>query len=200
MERSAPLREPGPRPLGLLPLLPNPERGALNLAHVKSAATAGSRCSKILRRLRRLGWRNALTSSSPASFVLGGSHGGGPTPRGCSSIYAAACPPRLELPTVTAAAPPGPTPCSKTNAEFGTRFPRGFDQRRVYLPPSAARHAAALPPGLPSGPAGADQHDEPGIFEQRQRVVEAAAVAGGQRPNQRPQPTWPTDLVTQRLD
>jgi pyruvate-ferredoxin/flavodoxin oxidoreductase len=91
---------------------------------------------------------------------------------GCSSIYGGNLP---TTPWATNAEGRGPAWSNslfEDNAEFGLGFRVAFDQRRRRAEQLLHQHGAALPQALVEDLLNADQSDEAGIHEQRQRVSE----------------------------
>jgi pyruvate-ferredoxin/flavodoxin oxidoreductase len=91
---------------------------------------------------------------------------------GCSSIYGGNLP---TTPWATNAEGRGPAWSNslfEDNAEFGLGFRVAFDQRRRRAEQLLRQHGADLPQALVEGLLNADQSDEAGIHEQRQRVSE----------------------------
>jgi pyruvate-ferredoxin/flavodoxin oxidoreductase len=106
---------------------------------------------------------------------------------GCSSIYGGNLP---TTPWATNAEGRGPAWSNslfEDNAEFGLGFRVAFDQRHRRAEQLLRQHAADLPQTLVEGLLNADQSDEAGIHEQRQRVkelrqrLESAASSGPTR-------------------
>jgi pyruvate-ferredoxin/flavodoxin oxidoreductase len=91
---------------------------------------------------------------------------------GCSSIYGGNLP---TTPWATNAEGRGPAWSNslfEDNAEFGLGFRVAFDQRRRRAEQLLRQQAAELPEALVDGLLHADQGDEAGIHEQRQRVAD----------------------------
>ncbi|APD48841.1 pyruvate:ferredoxin (flavodoxin) oxidoreductase [Synechococcus sp. CS-602] len=166
MEPQRPLREQARGHWDFFLSLPNPERGALNLAHVNqqqlqeplfefSGACAGCGETPYIKLASQLfGDRMVVANAT-----------------GCSSIYGGSLPTTPWSSNRNGRGPAWSNSLFEDNAEFGLGFRVGFDQRRV-ISAQLLRDTPGLPAGLRQGLLEADQHDEPGIFEQRQRVVE----------------------------
>ncbi|MCP9799621.1 pyruvate:ferredoxin (flavodoxin) oxidoreductase [Synechococcus sp. RedBA-s] len=99
---------------------------------------------------------------------------------GCSSIYGGNLPTTPWSANGEGRGPAWSNSLFEDNAEFGLGFRLAFDQRRTIaehqLRQLAAPAAAWLPAPLVEALIGADQTDEAGIHEQRQRVLELRAL------------------------
>ena len=91
---------------------------------------------------------------------------------GCSSIYGGNLPTTPWATNSEGRGPAWSNSLFEDNAEFGLGFRVAFDQRRRHAEQLLRRHAADLPEALVDGLLHADQSDEAGIHEQRQRVAQ----------------------------
>ena len=91
---------------------------------------------------------------------------------GCSSIYGGNLPTTPWSTNGEGRGPAWSNSLFEDNAEFGLGFRVAFDQRRRRAEQLLRQHAADLPQALVDGLLNADQSDEAGIHEQRQRVKE----------------------------
>jgi pyruvate-ferredoxin/flavodoxin oxidoreductase len=91
---------------------------------------------------------------------------------GCSSIYGGNLPTTPWSTNGEGRGPAWSNSLFEDNAEFGLGFRVAFDQRRRRAEQLLRQHAADLPQALVDGLLKADQSDEAGIHEQRQRVKE----------------------------
>jgi pyruvate-ferredoxin/flavodoxin oxidoreductase len=91
---------------------------------------------------------------------------------GCSSIYGGNLPTTPWAINTEGRGPAWSNSLFEDNAEFGLGFRVAFDQRRRRAEQLLRQHAADLPQTLLDGLLNADQSDEAGIHEQRQRVKE----------------------------
>jgi pyruvate-ferredoxin/flavodoxin oxidoreductase len=162
--------------------LPNPDRLALNSHHINqqqlqqplfefSGACAGCGETPYIKLATQLfGDRMVVANAT-----------------GCSSIYGGSLPTSPWSANDEGRGPAWSNSLFEDNAEFGLGFRLAYDQRRLRAEAlvrqlSSQGEASDQGPGgeaigpIPSALAeallGADQSDEPGIFEQRQRVIE----------------------------
>jgi pyruvate-ferredoxin/flavodoxin oxidoreductase len=91
---------------------------------------------------------------------------------GCSSIYGGNLPTTPWATNADGRGPAWSNSLFEDNAEFGLGFRVAFDQRRRRAEQLLRQHSAELPQALVDGLLNADQSDEAGIHEQRQRVAE----------------------------
>ncbi|MBD1195214.1 pyruvate:ferredoxin (flavodoxin) oxidoreductase [Vulcanococcus sp. Clear-D1] len=91
---------------------------------------------------------------------------------GCSSIYGGNLPTTPWATNSEGRGPAWSNSLFEDNAEFGLGFRVAFDQRHRRAKQLLRQHAADLPQALVEGLLNADQSDEAGIHEQRQRVKE----------------------------
>jgi pyruvate-ferredoxin/flavodoxin oxidoreductase len=91
---------------------------------------------------------------------------------GCSSIYGGNLPTTPWATNSEGRGPAWSNSLFEDNAEFGLGFRVAFDQRRRRAEQLLHQHTAALPNALVDGLLNADQSDEAGIHDQRQRVSE----------------------------
>jgi pyruvate-ferredoxin/flavodoxin oxidoreductase len=89
---------------------------------------------------------------------------------GCSSIYGGNLPTTPWATNGEGRGPAWSNSLFEDNAEFGLGFRVAFDQRQRRAEQLLRQHAADLPQALVEGLLHADQSDEAGIHEQRQRV------------------------------
>jgi len=165
MEPQRPLREQARGHWDFFLSLPNPERGSLNPVHVNqqqlqeplfefSGACAGCGETPYIKLATQLfGDRMVVANAT-----------------GCSSIYGGSLPTTPWSANGDGRGPAWSNSLFEDNAEFGLGFRVAFDQRRA-IAARLLRDTPGLPAGLRQGLLEADQHDEPGIFEQRERVV-----------------------------
>jgi pyruvate-ferredoxin/flavodoxin oxidoreductase len=91
---------------------------------------------------------------------------------GCSSIYGGNLPTTPWATNSEGRGPAWSNSLFEDNAEFGLGFRVAFDQRSRRAEQLLRQHAADLPQALVESLLNADQSDEAGIHEQRQRVSE----------------------------
>ena len=91
---------------------------------------------------------------------------------GCSSIYGGNLPTTPWATNADGRGPAWSNSLFEDNAEFGLGFRVAFDQRRRRAEQLLRLHKAGLGEALVNGLLNADQTDEAGIHEQRQRVAE----------------------------
>ena len=147
--------------------LPEADRTALNLHHINqqqlqqplfefSGACAGCGETPYLKLASQLfGDRMAVANAT-----------------GCSSIYGGNLPTTPWATNADGRGPAWSNSLFEDNAEFGLGFRVAFDQRRRRAEQLLRQHAVDLPQALVEGLLKADQSDEAGIHEQRQRVKE----------------------------
>ncbi|MEY3963788.1 MAG: pyruvate:ferredoxin (flavodoxin) oxidoreductase, partial [Cyanobacteriota bacterium] len=167
MAPQRPLREQSRQHWPFFLELPEADRAALNLQHINQqqlqrplfefpGACAGCGETPYLKLASQLfGDRMVMANAT-----------------GCSSIYGGNLP---TTPWATNAEGRGPAWSNslfEDNAEFGLGFRVAFDQRRRRAEQLLREQAAELPEALLDGLLNADQSDEAGIHEQRQRVAE----------------------------
>jgi pyruvate-ferredoxin/flavodoxin oxidoreductase len=165
MTPQRPLREQSQDHWSYFLELPEPERRSLNPQHLSqqqlqqplfefSGACAGCGETPYLKLASQLfGDRMVIANAT-----------------GCSSIYGGNLP---TTPWATNAEGRGPAWSNslfEDNAEFGLGFRVAFDQRRRRAQQLLRQQAAVLPNALVDGLLNADQSDEAGIHDQRQRV------------------------------
>ncbi|MCP9771512.1 pyruvate:ferredoxin (flavodoxin) oxidoreductase [Synechococcus sp. Tobar12-5m-g] len=152
--------------------LPNPDRLALNPHHINqqqlqqplfefSGACAGCGETPYIKLATQLfGDRMVVANAT-----------------GCSSIYGGSLPTSPWSANDEGRGPAWSNSLFEDNAEFGLGFRLAYDQRRhraealVRQLSSQGDPAGPIPSALAEALLGADQSDEPGIFEQRQRVA-----------------------------
>ncbi|PZU97038.1 MAG: pyruvate:ferredoxin (flavodoxin) oxidoreductase [Cyanobium sp.] len=173
MEPQRPLREQQRVNWDFFLGLPNPERLGLNSHHINqqqlqeplfefSGACAGCGETPYIKLASQLlGDRMVVANAT-----------------GCSSIYGGSLPTTPWSSNSEGRGPAWSNSLFEDNAEFGLGFRIAFDQRRATaerllrtLSDQGAK-AGPIPSSLAEALIGADQSDEAGIFEQRQRVVE----------------------------
>ncbi|MFZ9950980.1 MAG: pyruvate:ferredoxin (flavodoxin) oxidoreductase [Vulcanococcus sp.] len=168
MAPQRPLREQGRQHWDFFLQLPNPDRLGLNRLHINQqqlqqplfefpGACAGCGETPYLKLASQLfGDRMVIANAT-----------------GCSSIYGGNLPTTPWSRNGEGRGPAWSNSLFEDNAEFGLGFRVAFDQRRTraeQLLRQLAASGANLPPGLLDGLLQADQSDEAGIHEQRQRV------------------------------
>jgi pyruvate-ferredoxin/flavodoxin oxidoreductase len=165
MAPQRPLREQNRSHWTFFLSLPNPERRGLNLHHISqqqlqqplfefSGACAGCGETPYLKLASQLfGDRMVVANAT-----------------GCSSIYSGNLPTTPWSTNTEGRGPAWSNSLFEDNAEFGLGFRMAFDQRRARARQLLGQHASTLPESLVDGLLEADQSDEAGIHEQRQRV------------------------------
>ena len=167
MAPQRPLRQPSREHWSYFLQLPEADRTALNLHHINqqqlqqplfefSGACAGCGETPYLKLASQLfGDRMAVANAT-----------------GCSSIYGGNLPTTPWATNADGRGPAWSNSLFEDNAEFGLGFRVAFDQRRRRAEQLLRQHAVDLPQALVEGLLKADQSDEAGIHEQRQRVKE----------------------------
>jgi pyruvate-ferredoxin/flavodoxin oxidoreductase len=169
MEPQRPLRERSRRHWDFFLQLPDPDRRSLNRLHINQqqlqrplfefpGACAGCGETPYLKLASQLfGDRMVIANAT-----------------GCSSIYGGNLPTTPWSTNGEGRGPAWSNSLFEDNAEFGLGFRVAFDQRRARAEQLLRQLSAAsvLPQGLVDGLLEADQSDEAGLYEQRQRVAE----------------------------
>ena len=167
MAPQRPLRQPSREHWSYFLQLPEADRTALNLHHINqqqlqqplfefSGACAGCGETPYLKLASQLfGDRMVVANAT-----------------GCSSIYGGNLPTTPWATNADGRGPAWSNSLFEDNAEFGLGFRVAFDQRRRRAEQLLRQHAVDLPQALVEGLLKADQSDEAGIHEQRQRVKE----------------------------
>jgi pyruvate-ferredoxin/flavodoxin oxidoreductase len=183
MAPQRPLREQSRRHWDFFLQLPNPDRLSLNRLHINQqqlqqplfefpGACAGCGETPYLKLASQLfGDRMVIANAT-----------------GCSSIYGGNLPTTPWSRNADGRGPAWSNSLFEDNAEFGLGFRVAFDQRRARAEQLLRQLAARLPIALVDGLLQADQNDEAGIHEQRQRVAELRrllepALAGDRHDN-----------------
>ena len=166
MAPQRPLREQNRSHWDFFLSLPNPERRGLNLHHINqqqlqqplfefSGACAGCGETPYLKLASQLfGDRMVVANAT-----------------GCSSIYGGNLPTTPWSTNAEGRGPAWSNSLFEDNAEFGLGFRVAFDQRQARARQLLRQLASTLPQSLVDGLLEADQSDEAGIHEQRQRVA-----------------------------
>ena len=167
MAPQRPLRQRSRKHWSYFLQLPEADRTALNLHHINqqqlqqplfefSGACAGCGETPYLKLASQLfGDRMVVANAT-----------------GCSSIYGGNLPTTPWATNADGRGPAWSNSLFEDNAEFGLGFRVAFDQRRRRAEQLLRQHAVDLPQALVEGLLKADQSDEAGIHEQRQRVKE----------------------------
>ena len=167
MAPQRPLRQPSREHWSYFLQLPEADRTALNLHHINqqqlqqplfefSGACAGCGETPYLKLASQLfGDRMVVANAT-----------------GCSSIYGGNLPTTPWATNADGRGPAWSNSLFEDNAEFGLGFRVAFDQRRRRAEQLLRQHAVDLPQALVEGLLKADQSDEAGIHEQRERVKE----------------------------
>ena len=167
MAPQRPLRQRGREHWSYFLQLPEADRTALNLHHINqqqlqqplfefSGACAGCGETPYLKLASQLfGDRMVVANAT-----------------GCSSIYGGNLPTTPWATNADGRGPAWSNSLFEDNAEFGLGFRVAFDQRRRRAEQLLRQHAVDLPQALVEGLLKADQSDEAGIHEQRERVKE----------------------------
>jgi len=158
--------------------LPDPDRSLLNSGNLKesqflrplfefSGACAGCGETPYLKLLSQLFGDRALIANAT----------------GCSSIYGGNLPTTPWTCNEEGRGPAWSNSLFEDNAEFGLGFRVALDQHAAAARRLLERHAALLGPQLAAEMIAADQGDEAGIYEQRQRLhaLEAQLTAARQQ-------------------
>ena len=177
MEPQRPLRDQQRRNWDFFLDLPNPDRLSLNAHHINqqqlqqplfefSGACAGCGETPYIKLASQLfGDRMVVANAT-----------------GCSSIYGGSLPTTPWSANDEGRGPTWSNSLFEDNAEFGLGFRLAYDQRRnqaerlVRQLSCQADPAGPIPVALAEALVGADQGDEAGIFEQRQRVAALKAT------------------------
>ena len=166
MAPQRPLREQSRRHWDFFLQLPNPDRLSLNRRHINQqqlqqplfefpGACAGCGETPYLKLASQLfGDRMVIANAT-----------------GCSSIYGGNLPTTPWSRNAEGRGPAWSNSLFEDNAEFGLGFRVAFDQRRARAEQLLRQLAVTLPDVLVDGLLQADQRDEAGIHEQRQRVM-----------------------------
>jgi len=167
MEPQPPLREQQRANWDFFLSLPNPDRLGLNPHHINqqqlqeplfafSGACAGCGETPYIKLATQLfGDRMVVANAT-----------------GCSSIYGGNLPTTPWSSNGEGRGPAWSNSLFEDNAEFGLGFRIAFDQRRATAARLLRELGGLIPPALAEALITADQSDEAGIFEQRQRLVE----------------------------